>query len=314
MAGPASDFATYDALVKDTLFTFPPPSTPTSALTSSRSQKAVKKSRKLRSPALRKTVAYQKLAIGLMFLGIYALYGGKAGHDKILDGKWWFSHSKLWRFGFIQLAGFIARTKYYAVWTVAEGACVLTGLGFNGYDARTGKTLWNRVSNVVIWDIETAQSFKVLFDSWNCRANVWLRDTIYKRVTPPGKKPGFRSTLITFLTSAFWVGRPFRHLIRPFFLPTPPQKTSVLKTFYDAMGWFFTQSSLNYLVLPFFLLDLKSAITGWHHMGWYGHIMIFGAYIALKLGGRAWLVSLNKRAGRPPPKKTIPAEAKKREF
>jgi lysophospholipid acyltransferase len=122
MAGPASDFATYDALVKDTLFTFPPPSTPESALTSSRSQKAVKKSRKPRSPALRKTVAYQKLAIGLMFLGIYALYGGKAGHDRILDGKWWFSHSKLWRFGFIQLAGFIARTKYYAVWTIAEAS------------------------------------------------------------------------------------------------------------------------------------------------------------------------------------------------
>jgi hypothetical protein len=80
------------------------------------------------------------------------------------------------------------------------------------------------------------------------------------------------------------------------------------------MGWFFTQSTLNYLVLPFFLLDLKSALTGWHHMGWYGHIMIFGAYIGLKLGGRAWLVSLNKKAGRAPPKKAIPSEAKKQEF
>lgn len=37
------------------------------------------------------------------------------------------------------------------------------------------------------------------------KIQVWLRDTIYKRVTPPGKKPGFRSTLTTFLTSAFWV-------------------------------------------------------------------------------------------------------------
>lgn len=48
----------------------------------------------------------------------------------------------------------------------------MTGLGFNGYDPKTGKTLWDRVTNIVIWDIETAQSFKVLFDSWNCRANV----------------------------------------------------------------------------------------------------------------------------------------------
>jgi len=28
------------------------------------------------------------------------------------------------------------------------------------------------VQNIDIWNIETAQSFKVLFDSWNCRANV----------------------------------------------------------------------------------------------------------------------------------------------
>ena len=97
-------------------------------------------------------------------------------------------------------------------------------------------------------------------------------------------------------------------------MPQPPQKTSALKTFYDIMGWFFVQSTLNYLVLPFFLLDLRSALTGWHHMNWYGHILIFGAYGALQLGGRAWLVKLNKRMGRSPPKKTIPNEAKKTEF
>lgn len=28
------------------------------------------------------------------------------------------------------------------------------------------------MENIDIWKIETAQSFKVLFDSWNCRANV----------------------------------------------------------------------------------------------------------------------------------------------
>jgi hypothetical protein len=55
-----------------------------------------------------------------------------------------------------------------------QGACILTGLGFNGYDPKTGKTLWNRVSNVLIWNIETAQSYKVLFDSWNCGANVCI--------------------------------------------------------------------------------------------------------------------------------------------
>jgi lysophospholipid acyltransferase len=48
----------------------------------------------------------------------------------------------------------------------------MTGLGFNGYDPQTGRTLWDRVKNIDIWAIETSQSFKILFDSWNCRTNV----------------------------------------------------------------------------------------------------------------------------------------------
>jgi lysophospholipid acyltransferase len=53
--------------------------------------------------------------------------------------------------------------------------------------------------------IESAQSFKILFDNWNCRTNVWLRESVYKRVTPKGKKAGGVQSMITFVTSAFWV-------------------------------------------------------------------------------------------------------------
>ncbi len=52
----------------------------------------------------------------------------------------------------------------------------MTGLGFNGYDTKTGRTLWDRVKNLDIVAIETSQSFKVLFDSWNCRTNVGCRE------------------------------------------------------------------------------------------------------------------------------------------
>ena len=53
--------------------------------------------------------------------------------------------------------------------------------------------------------IEFAPNFKVLLDAWNVKTNVWLRECVYKRVTPKGKKPGFASSMITFFTSAFWV-------------------------------------------------------------------------------------------------------------
>jgi hypothetical protein len=97
-----------------------------------------------------------------------------------------------------------------------QGASILTGLGFTGYSP-SGTSLWDGASNVRIREIETPSNFKVLIDSWNMKTNVWLRECVYKRVTPKGKKPGFSSSMITFGTSALWVGPLF--LIVPLPLP-----------------------------------------------------------------------------------------------
>ena len=85
-----------------------------------------------------------------------------------------------------------------------QGASILTGLGFTGFGP-SGESLWDGAANVRILSIELAPNFKVLLDSWNMKANVWLRECVYKRVTPRGTKPGFSSSMITFATSAFWV-------------------------------------------------------------------------------------------------------------
>jgi lysophospholipid acyltransferase len=124
-----------------------------------------------------------------------------------------------------QLGGPIERAKYYAIWTLTEvymlffsseygiylihlrypqGASVLTGLGFTGLNAK-GEPQWDGAANVKVMQIEFAPNFKVLLDAWNVKTNVWLRECVYKRVTPKGKKPGFTSSMITFFTSAFWV-------------------------------------------------------------------------------------------------------------
>jgi len=113
------------------------------------------------------------------------------------------SHT-IYRIVYFNLAGFIERTKYYAVWTLAEGISILTGSGFTGFGP-AGESRWEGAANVDIFRIEFAPNFKVLLDSWNMKTNVWLRECVYKRVTPKGKKPGFKSTVITFGTSAFWV-------------------------------------------------------------------------------------------------------------
>ena len=80
----------------------------------------------------------------------------------------------------------------------------MTGLGFTGF-GQNGESTWNGAANVKVRQIEFAPNFKVLLDSWNMKTNIWLRECVYKRVTPKGKKPGNTSSMITFLTSAFWV-------------------------------------------------------------------------------------------------------------
>ncbi|KAH8830963.1 hypothetical protein DL96DRAFT_1679214 [Flagelloscypha sp. PMI_526] len=87
-------------------------------------------------------------------------------------------------------------------------------------------------ANVDILNLEFAPNFKIILDSWNMKTNVWLRECVYKRVTPKGKKPGFRSSMMTFGTSALW-------------------------RVYDITGTVFSIFVLNYIVVPFMTLTLS---------------------------------------------------------
>jgi lysophospholipid acyltransferase len=98
----------------------------------------------------------------------------------------------------------VERSKYYGVWILTEGATILTGLGFTGYSP-SGTPMWNGAANVEVLKFEIPENFKMLIDAWNMKTNVWLRECIYKRVTPKGEKAGFKSSMLTYLTSAVWV-------------------------------------------------------------------------------------------------------------
>lgn len=108
---------------------------------------------------------------------------------------------------FIYAFCFTARTKYYGVWSLTEGACILAGLGYNGVDENR-KARWDRVTNVDPYALETAQNTRAYLEAWNMNTNKWLKNYVYLRVTPKGKKPGFRSSLATFTTSGMNASNP----------------------------------------------------------------------------------------------------------
>jgi lysophospholipid acyltransferase len=298
LVGPYVDYASYTSLVNESLF-------------KSAQGKSSKPMRRV-VPDGRKRVAYRKMLTGLVFLGLFIVLNPSFYYGIALT-PWFLEQSLVYRIAIYQLCGFIERSKYYAVWTLTEGASILTGLGFTGYGP-SGESLWEGAANVKVRDIELPPNFKVLLDSWNINTNIWLRECIYKRVTPKGQKAGLRSTLLTFLTSAFWHGiasgyyltfifgafvtkaaRLCRAGFRPLVLPPPGAPITVTKRVYDFLGTFLSILLVNYAAAPFMLLTYKDSIEAWSRLGWYG-FWIVGTTIALfKAGGTKYLHGLHKQ-------------------
>lgn len=122
LAGPTFDYATYDALVLHRLYTQAPVPTPSQVASGSKGAAelvAAEKETRRRVPYGRKRVAYLQLVLGLTFMGVYATYGSRGNYERIL-GNDWLRWGWVVRFGFVQLAGVVSRTKYYGVWCLCE--------------------------------------------------------------------------------------------------------------------------------------------------------------------------------------------------
>lgn len=193
--GPAFDYVAYRRWIDTTLFEVPPGTDPSKA-------PPTRKKRKIPRSG---TPAMKKATIGLVWIFVFLQLGSIYNQDAVLDSSF-MEYSFARRVWTLYALGFTARTKYYGVWSLAEGACILSGMGYNGFDGKTGKVFWNRLENIDAWKLETAQNSHGYLGSWNKNTNHWLRNYVYLRVTPKGKKPGFRASLATFTTSAFWHG------------------------------------------------------------------------------------------------------------
>ena len=194
-AGPAFDYADYRRWIDTTMFDVPAQVDPSK-------KPPVRKKRRIPRSG---TPAMWKAAGGLFWVLLYLVLSGPYSHEVPLQDSF-LEYGIVRRIWSLLMIGFVARFKYYGVWSLTEGACILAGLGYNGFDATTGKVSWNRLQNVDPWMVETAQNARAFLGGWNINTNNWLRNYVYLRVTPRGKKPGFRASLITFGTSALWHG------------------------------------------------------------------------------------------------------------
>ena len=195
LVGPAFDYNDYRRWLETTMFDLPPDVDPAKAPTR-RKQRRIPQSH---------TPATWKCVYGLIWIGMYLNFSVWFNSATVLSDDY-MKYGLLRRIWILQMLGFTTRQKFYGVWYLTEGACILSGMGYNGIDPKTGKARWDRLENVSPWGVEAAQNSRAFLENWNKNTNNWLRNYIYLRVTPKGKKPGFRASLATFTTSAFWHG------------------------------------------------------------------------------------------------------------
>lgn len=193
--GPAFDYADYRRWIDTTMFDVPAEVDPSK-------KPPVRKKRRIPRSG---TPATWKAVTGLAWVGLFMILSGPYSHAQLIDGSF-LEYGFLRRVWIMYMTGLVARFKYYGVWSLTEGACILAGLGYNGVDPVTGQVSWNRLQNIDPWMVETAQNPRAFLSGWNMNTNHWLRNYVYLRVTPRGKKPGFRASMITFTTSALWHG------------------------------------------------------------------------------------------------------------
>ncbi|KAI9721336.1 MAG: lysophospholipid acyltransferase [Chrysothrix sp. TS-e1954] len=310
-AGPAFDYTEYRAYIETTMFQVPPGTDPSKA-------PPTRKKRRIPRSA---TPAMFKLVKGLLwlvaFLRLSAWY-----YPEILLGDRLLGYNILRRIWTMHMVGFTVRTKYYAVWGLTEGACIMSGIGFNGFSPESGQINWDKLQNVDPVGVELAQNSRAYLGNWNINTNNWLRNYMYLRVTPKGKKPGFRASMATFVTSAFWhgfesgyymafmlaaliqtVAKNARRLLRPFFMAPDGKTAGNSKIYYDVFSWTITQLAFSFTVAPFILLSFSSTITIWARVYFYCVIGVAASLAFLASPGKPWL--RKQLAARNKPKSTV---------
>lgn len=195
MAGPAFDYCDYSQYITTTMFTLPPGVDPSKA-------PPTRKKRKIPRSG---TPAAIKGMYGTLWIFAFLKFSGWYYPSFYLSDDY-MQYGFLRRVWQLYMLGLTTRMKYYGVWSLSEGACILSGIGYNGIDAKTGRAKWDRLTNIKPIAIETAQNTRAFLGEWNINTNLWLRNYMYLRVTPKGQKPGFGATFATFVTSAFWHG------------------------------------------------------------------------------------------------------------
>ncbi|XP_034730135.1 lysophospholipid acyltransferase 5 isoform X1 [Etheostoma cragini] len=145
--------------------------------------------------------AMKRFALGFLCLVIYAIFSPYYTDSYFLTDE--YEAQPFWyRCVFILLWAKVILYKYVSCWVIAEGVCILSGLGYNG--VVDGEHQWNACTNMKVWVFETTPLFTGTISSFNINTNAWAARNVFKRLKFLGNKTLSHVTTLFFLT--IWHG------------------------------------------------------------------------------------------------------------
>jgi len=126
-----------------------------------------------------KRFATKRFLMGWVYFGIHIVLTGIAPVDYITTEEFQsMPFLKMSLYYTIWVKGILA--KYIGAWLLAEGAVILSGLGYNGRKP-DGTILWNGGANVRLRLFESCTTFGQLIQAFNINTNSWCMTYVYKR-------------------------------------------------------------------------------------------------------------------------------------
>ena len=145
--------------------------------------------------------AVHRLVLGVACMAGYMYLNGSGYSTHHAYDPQWIAERPMWyvRYAFMYTCMISERFKFYFIWKMSEGANILGGFGFQGYE-KDGKTAvgFRGVENMDILGFEFSCSVQTLSKAWNKGTQAWLERYTYTRTG--------RSLFVTYFVSAIWHG------------------------------------------------------------------------------------------------------------
>ncbi|XP_026226380.1 lysophospholipid acyltransferase 5 isoform X1 [Anabas testudineus] len=238
--------------------------------------------------------ALKRFGLGFVCVVIYTIFSPYYQDSYFLTDE--YENQPFWyRCVFILLWAKFGLYKYVSCWVIAEGSCILAGLGYSG--VVDGKHQWDGCANMKVWLFETTPLFGGTIASFNINTNAWAARHVFKRLRFLGNKTLSHVTTLFFL--AIWHGlhsgyilcfsleffiitveRQAQALVRDSPLLTKLANSSLYPLIYvvqQFIHWLF----MGYSLVPFCLFAYDKWLKVYSSVYFCGHLFFLVAFLIM---------------------------------